>query len=94
MKVFLVVLAFVVLMPIVAWAGHSARHPRERPDYAGEGYRGPNDYRTPTPYPQAGESLLRPYGGDSTGRNLLAPTPVWRPLYPSTQPGRGLLDDE
>ena len=51
MKVFLVVLAFVVLMPIVAWAGHSARHPRERPDYAGEGYRGPNDYRTPTPYP-------------------------------------------
>lgn len=47
----------------------------------------PPVYRDPAP----GDNLLRSPTGDSTGRNLLAPDPIYRPMPFPDQRGRPLI---
>lgn len=77
-----------LLVPFVAWAGP----PYVVGDPSNESAP-PSPIWTPPTYrdSQAGDSLLRSPDGDSTGRSLLAPPPIYRPVPYPDQRGRPLM---
>ncbi len=48
----------------------------------------------PRPFAPSSVPRSSPYDYDSTGKSLLAPPPVYRPVPPRTGPGRPLLGDD
>ena len=84
----LVFLVLLLALVTLAWGGEEWPSP-ERPTW---GTEAPPRIWTPEPYrdPRAGDSLLRSPLGVSTGRSLLAPPPIYRPMPFPDQRGRPL----
>jgi hypothetical protein len=83
-------LALLLVVVTLAWGGEDRPTAGPSPTW---GTDAPPRVWTPdlSRDPRAGDSLLRPPTGDSTGRSLLAPPPVYRPTPYPDQRGRPLM---